>query len=366
MNRIPANAIRRLSSRLVKNSMGGSRQVLPTTSFSSRTSFPHCSPFRIQSTSPRFMSSSSKPRPSIASPKHFKADANSADIYAILEPQTSTWQYIVADPVSREAAVIDPVLDYDSASGTLSTSAADGLLTFIAEKGLKVVRFLETHAHADHLSASQYLKKMLGDNIPICIGERIEQVQNHFSPVYGFSSVDSMSSFDVFLKDEEEFMLGNISCRAIHLPGHTPDHLGYVVGKAVFTGDSIFMPDLGSARADFPGGNAKDLYSSIRRLLSLPQDYQLFVGHDYPNGRQHECMATVEAHRATNKHGKLGIAEEEFVRFREARDSILGAPKLLHPSLQVNIRAGRLPPSSGARTWLKTPVRLANPNIPLE
>ncbi|KAJ3845443.1 Metallo-hydrolase/oxidoreductase [Lentinula raphanica] len=298
--------------------------------------------------------------------KHYKADVGSADIYAFLEPVTSSWQYIVADPTTRDAVVIDPVLDYNPASGTLSTTAADTLLEFIREKNLSVVRILETHAHADHLTASQYIKRMLGGKAPICIGERIKQLQGHFAPVYGLESTDFVKSFDVFLKDEEVFTLGSsISGKVIHLPGHTPDHIGYMIGKAVFTGDSIFMPDLGSARADFPGGNAKDLFSSMTRLLSLPEDYQLFVGHDYPVGREHDCMATVGVHQMMNKHGKLGITESQFIQFREARDKVLGAPRLLHPSLQVNIRAGKLPPASNGRVWLKTPTKLSNPNIPL-
>ncbi|KAJ4483448.1 Metallo-hydrolase/oxidoreductase [Lentinula aciculospora] len=323
--------------------------------------------YSILSTHSR-LNSSSSPRSQQANLpwKHYKADIESADVFAFLEPVTSSWQYIIVDPITRESAIIDPVLDYNPASGTLSTTAADILLGFIKEKDLNIVRILETHAHADHLSASQYIKQTLDAKIPICIGKRIKQLQGHFAPIYGLETTDFLESFDVFLEDEDQFQLGSsISCEVIHLPGHTPDHIGFMVGKAVFTGDSIFMPDLGSARADFPGGNAKDLFSSMSRLLSLPEDYQLFVGHDYPVGRQHECMATVGVHQEKNKHGKLGTTETQFVQFREARDKVLGTPRLLHPSLQVNIRAGKLPPASNGRVWLKTPAQLANPMIPL-
>ncbi|THV05063.1 Metallo-hydrolase/oxidoreductase [Dendrothele bispora CBS 962.96] len=283
-----------------------------------------------------------------------------ADVYSFFEPATESWQYLLVDPASSEAAIIDPVLDYNPASGVVSTGTAEGILSFITENGFKVRRVLETHAHADHLTASQFFKKHLPGEILICIGERISQIQKHFAPIYDFSDKDMENHFDVLLKDDEEFKLGGISCKVMHLPGHTPDHLGYVVGKAVFTGDSIFMPDLGSARADFPGGNAKDLYNSMTRLLSLPEDYQLFVGHDYPpQQREHDCVATVGFHRQNNKHGRIGITEEQFIEFRQTRDRVLGTPRLLHPSLQVNIRAGKLPsPDADGRIRMRIPVRL--------
>ncbi|KAG6862253.1 hypothetical protein C0995_002184 [Termitomyces sp. Mi166 len=257
-----------------------------------------------------------------------------------------TWQYLVADPITLEAAIIDPVLDYDITTRAVSTSTADCILKFIQDRGLKVLRILETHAHADHLSASQYLKEKLPDEVPLCIGKRITQVQQTFAPRYGLDPHSLEGAFDTLLEDDEEFKLGNISCKVIHLPGHTPDHVGYILGKNVFTGDSIFLPDVGSARADFPGGNAKDLFKSMQRLLSLPQDYKLFVGHDYPQGDRHDplCMATVEEQRHLNKHGKTGTTEQEFIKFREDRDAHLGEPRLLYPSLKVNIRAGKVPP----------------------
>ncbi|KAI0812724.1 Metallo-hydrolase/oxidoreductase [Irpex lacteus] len=267
-------------------------------------------------------------------------------IFSFFEKVTGTWQYIITDPQTHQAAIIDPVLDYDPASGAISTKSADNLLDFIADRGLHVTHVLETHAHADHLTASRYLKARLSGTPSIGIGGRITQVQNTFAPVYGYDDPSIFAnSFDIYWKDDEEFKLGDYTCRVIHLPGHTPDHVGYVFGSAIFTGDSIFNPDIGSARADFPGGNAKDLYSSMQRLLSLPQDSLLFVGHDYPPVRDHQAVWQSKD-------------EASFVQWRQNRDATLGSPRLLHPSLQVNILGGRLPPKDErGRIWFKTPVR---------
>lgn len=294
--------------------------------------------------------------------KHYESDfTGGPDVYSFIEDKTSTWQYIVADSATSEAVLIDPVLDYDPVSGTVKTDTADGLLSFINGNNFKVVRILETHAHADHLTASQYMKTKLKGNIPICIGSRITQVQNKFAPVYGLDSKYLVDTFDVYLKDDEKFNIGNIECQVMHLPGHTPDHLGYLIGQSVFTGDSIFMPDVGSARADFPGGNAKTLYHSLRRLLDLPPSFKLFVGHDYPTDRGVDCVTTVAEHNENNRHIKVGTSEEEFVELREARDRVLGTPRLLHPSLQVNVRAGHLPPSDEYGMFMRIPVRLRSP-----
>ncbi|EIN11986.1 Metallo-hydrolase/oxidoreductase [Punctularia strigosozonata HHB-11173 SS5] len=287
---------------------------------------------------------------------------DSPSVHAFFEHATSTWQYIVADPSTSHAVIIDPVLDYDPASGNISTTTAETLLTFIQGNGLKVQRILESHAHADHLSSSQYLKRRLevpGSLIPICIGARIEQVQHTFATVYGLDPSVFLESFDIFLEDEEEFRLGELACRVMHLPGHTPDHVGYLIGDSVFCGDSIFLPDVGSARVDFPGGNAHALYMSMNRLLSLPDRHRIFVGHDYPpKGRAPRPCATVEEQRRENKHCKIGISEDEFVAFRQARDAILGSPRLLHQSIQVNVRAGKLPaPDPQGRAFLKIPLR---------
>jgi len=290
--------------------------------------------------------------------RHYTSDIGVPLIHSFLERNTSTWQYLVVDPSTSEGVIIDTVLDFDVSSGTIMTTTADSILDFIELNGIKILRILETHAHADHLTASQYFKQKLGGNVPVCIGHRITQVQKSFAPVYGLESTALAETFDIFLRDEEEFKIGELSCRVIHLPGHTPDHVGYVVGKAVFTGDSIFLPDVGSARADFPGGNAKDLYDSIQRLLSLPENYELFVGHDYPEGREHNCVTTVGEQLKLNKHSKAGTTEAGFIKFREARDAVLGAPKLLHPSLQVNIRAGKFPPpDANGRILLKIPLK---------
>ncbi|KIY61399.1 Metallo-hydrolase/oxidoreductase [Cylindrobasidium torrendii FP15055 ss-10] len=290
--------------------------------------------------------------------RYLHGEPGTADIYAFLHRNTETWQYIVADPETKEAVVIDSALDYDAPSGRLDTKAADELLEFAASQGLSVVRILETHAHADHLTASQYLKSKLPREVPICIGRRIRQVQTNFAPFYGFDKSLLQRSFDVFFEDDEKFDIGNLSCSVMHLPGHTPDHIGYLVGKAVFTGDSIFMPDVGSARVDFPGGDAHQLYSSMHRLLSLPEDYLLFVGHDYPSDREYAAAATVATHRAQNKHVKVGISEKAFTDMRQTRDKSLGAPRLFHPSLQVNVRAGRLPPADeDGNIRMKIPLR---------
>ncbi|KAI0769788.1 Metallo-hydrolase/oxidoreductase [Trametes elegans] len=280
-------------------------------------------------------------------------------VYTFFEKATSTWQYIVVDPNTSDAVVVDPVLDYDPNAGSISTQTADGLISFIEHNNLRVTRVLETHAHADHLTAAQYLKQQLPGNVPVCIGKRITQVQNTFAPIYGLDPAMLDNTFDVYFDDNEEFKLGSLSCHIMHLPGHTPDHVGYVVGTAVFTGDSIFNPDVGSARADFPGGDVEQLYSSMQRLLALPEDYRLYVGHDYPQNRDQTCFATVADQRMQNKHVKIGTPPSSFIQFRKNRDAVLGAPRLLHPSLQVNIRAGKLPPADDqGRIFLRIPLRV--------
>ncbi|KAJ7188271.1 Metallo-hydrolase/oxidoreductase [Mycena filopes] len=265
----------------------------------------------------------------------------SPTVSSFFERNTSTWQHIVSDPVTRDAALIDTVLDYDLFPGAITTTTADKLVDFIREHGLNIKYVLETHAHADHLTAAQYYRTKF--DVPVGIGKRISTVQKTFASVYGFSPSAFDRAFDLLFDDDEEFKIGNLACRVIHLPGHTPDHVGYVIGESVFTGDSIFQPDVGSARSDFPGGDAKTLYSSMRRLMDLPDSFRLFVGHDYPTGRQQLCTSTVGEQRQSNRHIKEGVSEAEFTSFRTARDSILGPPRLLHQSLQTNIRGGRLP-----------------------
>ncbi|KAI8575295.1 hypothetical protein K450DRAFT_295884 [Umbelopsis ramanniana AG] len=281
-------------------------------------------------------------------------------VHSLYEPVTGTWQYVVADPSKREATIIDPVLDYDKESGDIDINSADILLKLVEDNKYKICYILETHAHADHLSASRYLQSVLGHRQSVapevCIGHRIVQVQQTFGTMYSIPQAELENAFDRLLQDEEELVLGNLIIRVIHLPGHTPDHVGYIIGSNVFTGDSIFNPDVGSARCDFPGGSATTLYQSTRRLLSLPEYYRLYTGHDYPppdrsiNVASDESTAvpftTVGKQRLENKHLKAGTSEEEFVNWRNERDSGLQTPKLLVPSIRTNIRGGRLPQSS--------------------
>ncbi|KAF2259335.1 Metallo-hydrolase/oxidoreductase [Lojkania enalia] len=281
------------------------------------------------------------------------ADNQQPLIETIFEPKTCTWQYIVADPETKDTVIIDSVLDYDSTTNTISTGSADNLLSIIESKGYNVVAILETHAHADHLTASRYLQQKLirnGKSRPdICIGKRIESVQHTFARKYGIDEAEYIGVFDKLLDDDEVLPLGKLSIRVIHLPGHTPDHVGYMIGSNVFVGDSIFLSDVGSARCDFPGGDAKALFSSMMKLLALPPDVRLYTGHDYPPGdgrTEPQPFATVAEQKARNKHVHDGVTEEQFVTWRRQRDETLAEPKLIHQSLQFNIRAGQLPKSN--------------------
>ncbi|KAK0716848.1 metallo-beta-lactamase superfamily protein [Lasiosphaeria miniovina] len=295
-------------------------------------------------------------------------------IHPVFEPNTGTWQYVVADPSTSEAVIIDPVLDYDASTRTVSTHTANNLLTLIHSHSYTVNRILKTHAHADHLSAAAYLQSKLGaaqahrNHRPplICIGWRIGIVQTLFGQRYGVPADErAESAFDTLIDDDEQFVVGRaLRVTALHLPGHTPDHLGYMFGGShVFCGDSLFHPDIGSARRDFPGGSARDLYASARRLLALPAAVRIWPGHDYPPPpppREPVSWATVADHRRENRHLRDGISEEEFVTMRGERDAGLCAPRLLHQALQMNIRAGRLPrptPGFGDRL-LHLPMRL--------
>ncbi|CAI0641410.1 unnamed protein product [Colletotrichum noveboracense] len=286
-------------------------------------------------------------------------------IHDLFETKTGTWQYVVADPSTREAVVIDPVLDYDRETQVISTVAADQILSLAKSQDYTVVRILETHAHADHLTAASYLQHRLesehGHKPTIGIGRRIGQVQSLFGQRYGVPQDERQGAFDTLFEDDEVFSIGNLQAVALHLPGHTPDHLGYKIGDNVFCGDSLFHVDIGTARCDFPGGSAKNLYYSGRRLLSLPDHVKIWTGHDYPpEGRADPLpWMTVHEHRAQNKHLRDGITEEEFVAQRKKRDASLGEPKLLHQSLQTNIRAGRLPkPTESGHRMLRLPLKL--------
>ncbi|KAK3990409.1 putative beta-lactamase hydrolase-like protein [Cladorrhinum sp. PSN332] len=286
-------------------------------------------------------------------------------IHPVYEHKTGTFQYLVADPSTKTAAIIDPVLDYDKCSQTITTTTADALLSLIREKGYTISHILETHAHADHLTSSFYLQRRLAEQQdekpPVCIGKRIDQVQSLFGGRYGIDAQEYAGVFDKLFEDDEEFKIGNLTAQAIHLPGHTPDHLGYKIGDNVFCGDSLFHVDIGTARCDFPGGSAHSLYKSVKKLLSLPDHVKVWTGHDYPPEGERDPVpyVTVGGHREMNRHVKDGITEDQFVTMRNERDSHLAAPKLLHESLQVNVRAGRLPKKNEAgMRLLKVPVKV--------
>lgn len=287
------------------------------------------------------------------------AQTDTPQIKAFFDEPTFTVTYVVHDPESRHAAIIDSVLDYDPASGRTSFSSANALVAFVEEKGLAIDWHLETHAHADHLSAAPYLKEKLGGQI--AIGEQIITVQQAFGKLFnaGTDFERNGSDFDHLWKDGDHFRIGNLDVTVLHVPGHTPACIAYVIGDAVFVGDTMFMPDYGTARADFPGGDARTLYQSAMRLLSLPPETRLFMCHDYlPEGRKdYVWETTVEAQRKANVHIHEGVSEDEFVAMREARDKTLSMPRLILPSVQVNMRAGHLPPAEdNGVTYLKIPV----------
>ena len=281
-------------------------------------------------------------------------------VHAQFDEATHTVSYVVWDPATCRAAIIDPVLDYDHRTGRVSHRSADDLLGFVADQGLSVDWVLETHAHADHLSAAPYLKEKTG--APIGIGARITEVQRTFAPVFGLDDVSGDGrEFDRLFRDGDTFPLGGLQVEVMHTPGHTPACVSYRIGEAVFVGDTLFMPDYGTARADFPGGDARTLYRSIHRLLALPDATRLYLCHDYKApGRDHFAWeTTVGEEKTRNIHVGGGVDEASFVAMREARDATLAAPVLLLPSLQVNIRAGRLPdPDRDGRRYLRIPLKL--------
>ena len=281
------------------------------------------------------------------------------EIASFFDPATYTVTYIVSDPATGEAAIVDSVLDFDPNSGRTATASADKVIDHITSHNLKVTWLLETHAHADHFSAAPYLKEKLGGKI--AIGAEITTVQNVFGKLFnaGTDFERDGSQFDALFKDGDTFTIGNLPVTVMHVPGHTPADIAYVVGEAVFVGDTMFMPDYGTARADFPGGDARQLFRSLRRILSLPPETRLFMCHDYlPKGRTtYVWETTVAAERESNVHAHDGITEDEFVAMREARDATLDMPRLILPSVQVNMRAGHLPPpDENGVTYLKIPV----------
>jgi len=280
-------------------------------------------------------------------------------IQSFFDPATYTVTYVVHDPATKSAAIIDSVFDFDPASGRTSFDSADEVIAYVKEQDLKVEWLLETHAHADHLSAAPYLQEKLGGKI--AIGEHIVTVQNVFGKLFnaGTEFQRDGSDFDHLFADGDSFKIGNIDVTVMHVPGHTPACIAYVVGDAVFVGDTMFMPDYGTARADFPGGDARKLYRSMRRILSLPETTRLFMCHDYlPEGRtEYVWETTVAEERKHNIHAHDGVTEDEFVKMRTERDKTLDMPRLILPSVQVNMRAGHLPPAedNGVR-YLKVPL----------
>ena len=284
-----------------------------------------------------------------------------ADIQAFFDEATHTVSYLVSDPQTCQAAIIDPVLDYDHASGKATTASADRILAAARTRKLRITWILETHAHTDHLSAAPYLK--MRTHATVAIGERIRDVQQIFRPVFNLDDVSGDGSeFDRLFQDGDIFDLGSLPVEVLHTPGHTPACVSYRIGDAVFVGDTLFMPDYGTARADFPGGDARTLYRSIRRLLELPPHTRLFMCHDYkaPGRTAYTWESTVARQRHDNVHVHDGIGIEAFVEMRRQRDASLPAPTLLLPAIQVNIRAGRLPKAeSNGVHYLKIPVSLA-------
>ncbi len=271
---------------------------------------------------------------------------------------TGTWSYVVADPATRKGAIVDPVLDFDPKSGKVSAASADAIATFVHESELTCEWILETHAHADHLSAAPWLQAAVGGKI--AIGQGIREVQRAFQNILNLEPAFPVDGrqFDRLLADGEQFAIGSLSARVIATPGHTSDSLSYLVGDAVFVGDSIFMPDSGTARCDFPGGDAAVLYASIRRLYELPGETRVFVCHDYrPGGREARCETTIAEQRAANIHLKESTGEDEFTAMRRKRDATLEMPALIYPAVQFNIRGGRPPPAeANGRSYLKIPL----------
>jgi glyoxylase-like metal-dependent hydrolase (beta-lactamase superfamily II) len=281
-----------------------------------------------------------------------------ADIKAFFDPETWTYTYVVSGGKGTPCVIIDSVLNYDPKSGRTSTHSADEVIQFIQNEELKLTWILETHAHADHLTAAPYLQEKLGGKL--VIGNHITNVQSVFKGVFNLEEgfeVDG-SQFDHLLTDGESLVFGELSLKALYVPGHTPACMAYEIGDAVFVGDTLFMPDVGTARCDFPGGNAKTLYQSIQKILSYPNETKLYMCHDYPpNGRTPEFCSTVGAEKSGNIHVHDGISEEQFVQMRTQRDETLQMPTLILPSIQVNIRAGHFPePEDNGKSYLKIPL----------
>lgn len=282
------------------------------------------------------------------------------DVTPFFDHATNTWTYLVADPATRTAVIIDPVLDYEPKGAVVSHAGLDDVLAAVAEQGLTVTHILETHVHADHLSGGDWLRGRTGAQL--VIGAQIDQIQRVFAPRFGMDDLPTDGrQFDILAHDGDVLPLGEIGIRVMHTPGHTPGCLTYVIGDAAFVGDTLFMPDYGTARCDFPGGDAATLYASVQRILALPPQTRLFVGHDYlPAGRsEFACETSVAAQKAHNVHVHDGVAAADFIAMRRTRDATLAPPLLILPALQVNIAAGALPPADAAgRRVLRLPLTL--------
>jgi glyoxylase-like metal-dependent hydrolase (beta-lactamase superfamily II) len=281
------------------------------------------------------------------------------DVKMFFDEPTFTFSYVVSDPATKKAAIVDSVLNYDPKSGRTSKDGADAIIAYVREQGFDVQWILETHVHADHLSAAPYLKEQVGGTL--AIGSNIKTVQDVFGKVFnaGTEFARDGSQFDHLFEDGEQFALGSIQAKALHTPGHTPACMTYLIGEAGFVGDTIFMPDFGTARCDFPGGDARTLYQSIQKIFALPDETRLFMCHDYkaPGRDEFAYQTTVGEEKANNIHVGAGKSEDEFVKMRTTRDATLDMPVLILPSVQVNMRAGHLPPKEGnGVSYLKIPL----------
>jgi len=285
--------------------------------------------------------------------------ANRPDVTPFFDPATNTWTYLVADPVTGQAVIIDAVLDYEPKGATVSYAGLERLLTTVRQRQLQLQYVMETHAHADHLAGGHWLRDQT--DAPLVIGAGIGEVQRVFAPRFAMDDLATDGrQFDMLLEDGATLPLGNLTIRVLHTPGHTPACVTYLIGDAAFVGDTLFMPDYGTARCDFPGGDAAMLHASIQKILALPPETRVFVGHDYlPAGRtSFACETTVAAQKAGNIHIHNGVSAEEFIAMRRARDATLAPPLLILPSLQVNIAAGELPPADAkGRRFLRLPLQ---------
>ncbi len=287
------------------------------------------------------------------------SQAPQPQVKAFLDADSETFSYVVSDPQSLKAVIIDPVLDFDYKSGRTATDGAQRLVDYVKTNKLELEWVLETHAHADHLSAAPFIKEALGGRIGI--GEHIRDVQKIFKDVFDLEKefLPNGAQFDHLFSEGETFEVGQMQFRVMHTPGHTPADIAYIINeRKAFVGDTLFMPDVGTARCDFPGGSASTLFQSIKKLLALPASTEIYICHDYPpQGRTYECGTTVEAQRQHSKHVHDGVSEAEFVAMREERDAGLAMPRLILPSIQVNIRAGEMPPADAhGKVYLKLPI----------